>query len=55
MWHWTPSQVNDLWLDEFWGFLTEFEDMAKKSKKGKKDYLNPDEWLRNPRYHGKEK
>ena len=47
MWHWTPRDVDDLYLDEFWHFLCEFEDMAKKEKKSGKPDLNA--WLRDPK------
>lgn len=47
LWHWTPRMVDNLYMDEFWYFLMEFEDMAKKEKRGTRPDLKS--WLFDPK------
>jgi len=61
-WHWTPREVDCLWLDEFWSFLLLFEEWEKENKKQRKknrskskfhpEDSDPTGWIRDEKFKG---
>jgi len=51
--NWTPRQIEDLYLDEFWDFIETFEKWAKEERRKSRYHPedgDPTHWIRDPKY-----